>query len=251
MGHLQTYLPQTDLVTLNQQVISCTRCPRLRAYCHEIAQKKKREFQDWNYWGKPVPGYGDPTAQLLIIGLAPAAHGANRTGRMFTGDGSAQFLMRALHCTGFANQPTSLHRDDGLKLTNVYLTAVVRCAPPKNKPTREEIENCLLYLMRESDLLRSVRAVLVLGRIAFDGYLQALKQKGVNVPRLQFRHGERYELSTLVGSIDPPLPTLFVSYHPSRQNTQTGRLTEAMFNRVFLKIQRELDTKRALHRRFI
>jgi len=206
-----------------------------------VARKKKREFRDWHYWGKPVPGYGDPQARLLIIGLAPAAHGAHRTGRIFTGDGSAQFLMRALHRAGFANQPTSLHRHDGLKLTDVYLTAVVRCAPPKNKPTRQEIENCLPYLIGELDFLRNVRAVLVLGRIAFEGYLHALRQQGASVPGLQFRHGVRYKLSSLLEHNQPSLPTLFVSYHPSRQNTQTGRLTEAMFNRVLSKIRKALE----------
>ena len=222
--------PQTDLwKELNAEVVACEACPRLVAYRQEIARTKRRAFRDWEYWGRPVPGFGDRNAQLLIVGLAPAAHGANRTGRMFTGDSSGDTLTAALQRAGFANQTTSEHRDDGLELNNAFITAVARCAPPKNRPTRQEQLNCRRYLAWEVDLLSSVRVVLALGRIAFDGYLALLRDRGVEVPRLAFRHGACYKF-------EPPLPTLVVSYHPSRQNTQTGRLTQAMLDAVFEQI---------------
>lgn len=223
--------PQVDSwLQLNNQITACEACPRLVVYRREVARTKRRAFRHWEYWGRPVPGFGDRKARLLIVGLAPAAHGANRTGRMFTGDSSGDTLTAALHRAGFANQPTSRHREDGLELRDAFLTAVVRCAPPKNRPTRQEQDNCRRYLARELDLLSSVRVVLALGRIAFDGYLKLLRQRGVEVPRLAFRHGACYAL-------EPSLPTLVVSYHPSRQNTQTGRLTEAMLDEVFGQIQ--------------
>jgi uracil-DNA glycosylase family 4 len=215
---------------LNSEIVACEACPRLVAYRQEVARAKRRAFRDWEYWGRPVPGFGDRNAQLLMVGLAPAAHGANRTGRMFTGDSSGDTLTAALHRAGFANQPTSRHRDDGLELHDAFLTAVVRCAPPKNRPTRQERINCRSYLAREMDLLSSTRVVLALGRIAFEGYLRLLRERGVDVPRLSFRHGVCYEF-------EPPLPALVVSYHPSRQNTQTGRLTEAMLDEVFGQIR--------------
>lgn len=215
---------------LNNQITTCEACPRLVVYRREVARTKRRAFRDWQYWGRPVPGFGDRKARLLIVGLAPAAHGANRTGRMFTGDSSGDTLTAALHRAGFANQPTSRHREDGLELRDAFLTAVVRCAPPQNRPTRQEQDNCRGYLARELDLLSSVRVVLALGRIAFDGYLKLLRRRGVEVPRLPFRHGACYEFES-------PLPTLVVSYHPSRQNTQTGRLTEVMLDEVFGQIQ--------------
>jgi uracil-DNA glycosylase family 4 len=218
---------------LNSQVVTCEACSRLVAYRQEIARTKRRAFRDWEYWGRPVPGFGDRNAQLLIVGLAPAAHGANRTGRMFTGDSSGNTLTAALHRAGFANQTTSEHRDDGLQLHGAFITAVARCAPPKNRPTRQEQLNCRRFLARELELLSSVRVVLALGRIAFDGYLALLRDQGVDVPRLAFRHGACYEF-------EPPLPTLVVSYHPSRQNTQTGRLTQAMLDDVFEQIQQIL-----------
>jgi uracil-DNA glycosylase family 4 len=211
---------------LNSQIVACEACPRLVAYRQEVARMKRRAFQDWEYWGRPVPGFGDRKARLLILGLAPGAHGANRTGRMFTGDSSGDTLTAALRRAGFANQPTSRHRDDGLELHDAFLTAVVRCAPPNNRPTRQEQINCRGYLARELELLSSVRVVLALGRIAFEGYLALLYNRDVDVPRLPFRHGACYEF-------EPPLPTLVVSYHPSRQNTQTGRLTQAMLDEVF------------------
>jgi uracil-DNA glycosylase family 4 len=215
---------------LNSQIVACVACPRLVAYRQEVARTKRRAFREWEYWGRPVPGFGDRKARLLMVGLAPAAHGANRTGRMFTGDSSGDTLTAALYRAGFANQPTSQHRDDGLELHDAFLTAVVRCVPPKNRPTRQEQTNCLSYLARELDLLSSVRVALALGRIAFDGYLKLLRERGVDVPRLPFRHGACYQF-------EPPLPALVVSYHPSRQNTQTGRLTEAMLDGVFEQIR--------------
>ena len=215
---------------LNNQIVGCEACPRLVAYRQEVARTKRRAFRDWEYWGRPLPGFGDRNARLLMVGLAPGAHGANRTGRMFTGDSSGDTLTAALYRAGFANQPASQHRDDGLELHDAFLTAVVRCVPPKNRPTRQEQINCRGYLAREMDLLPSVRVVLALGRIAFDGYLRLLRERGVDVPRLSFRHGACYEF-------EPPLPTLVVSYHPSRQNTQTGRLTRAMLDEVFEQVR--------------
>jgi uracil-DNA glycosylase family 4 len=222
---------------LNSQIVDCEACPRLVAYRQEVARTKRRAFRDWEYWGRPVSGFGDRNARLLMVGLAPGAHGANRTGRMFTGDSSGDTLTAALHRAGFANQPTSQHRDDGLELHDAFLTAVVRCVPPKNRPTRQEQLNCRGYLARELDLLPSVWVVLALGRIAFEGYLALLRERGVEVPRLPFRHGACYPF-------EPPLPTLFVSYHPSRQNTQTGRLTEAMLDEVFGQIRELLIGQR-------
>jgi uracil-DNA glycosylase family 4 len=190
---------------------------------------------DWDYWGKPLPGFGDPHAKLLILGLAPAAHGGNRTGRMFTGDGSARFLMAALHRHGFANQPTSDKRNDGLALRGAYMTAIVRCAPPKNKPTLKEVRNCERYWTQELRLLRDVKVILALGRIAFNAYVRLLKENGLNTKNLLFRHAALYQLPR-------PYPVLSASYHPSRQNTQTGRLTEEMIDTVFFKIRSFLDS---------
>ena len=190
---------------------------------------KRRQFRDWEYWGKPLPGFGDSKARLLILGLAPAAHGGNRTGRMFTGDGSAQFLVSALHKFGFANKPTSEEVDDGLVLKDAYMTAIVRCAPPNNKPNRGEIENCQQYWAQEIKLLKNVRVVLALGRVAFDTYVRYLKTQGVSASDLDFKHAAFF-------SLPEPFPALCASYHPSRQNTQTGRLTVKMFDRVFRKI---------------
>jgi uracil-DNA glycosylase family 4 len=219
---------------INDRIVSCRRCPRLAAYREEVARVKRRAYRDWDYWGKPVPGFGDQNARLLIVGLAPGAHGANRTGRIFTGDSSGDTLFAALHRAGFANQPTSQRREDGLELRDAFITAVARCAPPDNKPTRQEILNCRGYLVRELELLASVRVVLALGRIAFDGYLDVLAASGqLSGPRRAFFHGAAYEF-------DPPLLTLIASYHPSRQNTQTGRLTPTMLDAVFEKIRRRL-----------
>lgn len=223
---------QHRLEKLQRKVIACELCLRLRRHCQEIARAKRRQYLDWDYWGKPIPSFGDPNARLLVIGLAPAAHGGNRTGRIFTGDRSGTFLMRAMHRAGFANKPDSVSRDDGLQLRDAYITAVVRCAPPENKPSPREIERCLGYLERELDLLKDIRAVLCLGRIAYEGYLQALARKGCALRRLAFpfAHGAEH-------SLPAPLPRLFTAYHPSQQNTQTGKLTEAMMDRVFVRIR--------------
>jgi uracil-DNA glycosylase len=226
-------------VSLNaarEQIITCEKCPRLREYCQHIAREKKRAFRDEIYWGKPVPGFGDPNARLLLIGLAPAAHGANRTGRVFTGDGvgaSGDFLMAALHRAGFANLTTSQRPDDGLELSDAFIAAAVRCAPPGNKPTPEEITRCLPHLEAELAALPRVRVIVALGQIAFNAYLQLLKMRGVvNRPRPQFAHGS---LATLSNG-----QTLIGCYHPSRQNTNTGKLTAPMMDDVFRKSRRVL-----------
>jgi len=221
-----------DLAQLQHQVIACTRCTNLIAYCRQVANEKRRMYRECDYWGKPVPSFGDPRAELLILGLAPGAHGANRTGRMFTGDRSGDFLYRGLHEAGFANQPTSRDRNDGLELRNCYITAPLRCPPPANKPSPEELRNCQPYLERELEILTRLRAVLALGRIAFEAYLRVVG-KGEGFPRrstLVFSHGASLLLP-------PGLPRLFCSYHPSQQNTQTGRLTKEMFQQVLRDIR--------------
>jgi uracil-DNA glycosylase family 4 len=219
--------PSRELALLEQQVIACTRCASLIAYCRQVAKEKRRMYRDCVYWGKPVPGFGDPRAELLILGLAPGAHGSNRTGRMFTGDRSGDFLYRCLYEAGFASQPAAQDRADGLELRNCYITAALRCAPPLNKPRPEELRNCQPYLERELEILTRVRAVLVLGRIAFDSYLRVLgKPEGFpGRSTLVFSHGASFPLTA-------GLPRLFCSYHPSQQNTQTGRLTLEMFQQV-------------------
>jgi len=219
------------LAQVQQQIIGCRQCPRLIAWREHVAQEKPRRYQDWSYWSKPVPGFGDPGARLLIVGLAPAAHGGNRTGRVFTGDRSGDWLYRALHKFGFANQPTSTHRDDGLGLTNCYITAAARCAPPDNKPSPEELKNCRPFLLRELELLSHLRVTLGLGRIAFDAALMAFQQLGWgSFPRRpKFAHGAEYKLTER--------PTLMASFHPSQQNTFTGRLTEPMLDAVFSRIR--------------
>jgi uracil-DNA glycosylase family 4 len=225
----------TLLRALNEEIVACGKCPRLVAHREKVAREKRRAFREWTYWGKPVAGFGDAGAELLILGLAPAAHGANRTGRVFTGDRSGDFLYRALHKAGFASQPTSLHRDDGLKLRNAYITATIRCAPPGNKPLPEEIRNCRGYLERELEILQP-RAVLALGKIAWDSYLDILKQRGIISSRAAyvFAHGAEAKLP-------PPSPRLFGVYHPSQQNTQTGRVTPAMYGQVLRRIGRFLE----------
>ncbi len=225
-----------SLTGLNSAVVSCELCPRLRRYCRQVSRDKRRQFIDWDYWGKPLPGFGDPNARLLILGLAPAAHGGNRTGRMFTGDGSSQFLMAALHRHGFSNQPTSNRRGDGLKLHDAYMTAVARCAPPKNKPTSQEIQNCQRYWTQELRLLRNVAVILALGRVAFDTYVRYLREQEVETRGLRFYHAASYNLPE-------PHPSLVASYHPSRQNTQTGKLTTPMFDTVLFKICQLLERR--------
>ena len=214
-----------SLARVSREVVDCERCPRLRRWCREVAQTKVKRFRDQEYWGRPVPGFGDPRARLLVVGLAPAAHGGNRTGRVFTGDRSGDFLFAALHRAGFASQPESVARDDGQRLRDCYITPVARCAPPANKPTPAEIARCREYLAREWEVLRRVSAVLVLGRIAMDGFLAMLRSTGRPVPRgLGFAHGAVHDLGQGL--------RLFCSYHVSQQNTFTGRLTPARFDTV-------------------
>ncbi|MBI4465509.1 MAG: uracil-DNA glycosylase [Acidobacteria bacterium] len=229
-------LGQDSLLRIQRQVVACARCPRLVAYRCQVAEQKRRAYRDWDYWGKPVPGFGDPQARLLVIGLAPAAHGGNRTGRVFTGDSSGDWLFRALYRTGFSNQPHSVSRGDGLSLQDAYVTAAVRCAPPGNKPLPEEFRNCREYLERELALLRKVRVVVALGKIAFDTYLAILRDQRLILSRSAYRfsHGAVYEFSS-------PMPTLITSYHPSRQNTQTGKLTSGMFLNIFKKARTYLE----------
>jgi uracil-DNA glycosylase family 4 len=218
------------LEILQQEIVNCHRCPRLRDHCRHISTVKRRAYMDWEYWGKPVPAFGDPQARILILGLAPAAHGANRTGRMLTGDRSGDWLYRALYETGFASQPTSVSRDDGQTLDGVYITAAARCAPPGNKPAPEELHNCRPYLERELELLPNLRVVLALGKIAFDTYLDVLKARGVIRNRAAFAFGHNRDFVTA-----PDQPRLLSSYHPSQQNTSTGKLTEKMLLDVFQK----------------
>jgi uracil-DNA glycosylase family 4 len=216
-----------------RQVTACQRCPRLREYCREIARTKRRAYRDWEYWGKPVPSFGDPKARVLIIGLAPGAHGANRTGRMFTGDRSGDFLYRALYQNGYASQAESRSRDDGLRLFDVYIAAAAHCAPPDNKPAPIELANCRPYLERELDLLKNLRVVVTLGRLAFDTYLRILHDRGEIASRAAFRFAHDAEHRT-----GPEAPVLIGSYHPSQQNTSTGKLTEAMLRQVFERARR-------------
>ena len=216
-----------SLTLLNEQIVTCRRCPRLVAHRETMAREKRRQFRDWTYWGRPIPGFGDPKARLFVVGLAPAAHGGNRTGRVFTGDRSGDWLYEALHRFGFANQPESTHKGDGLALADCYIAAAVRCAPPGNKPTPDEFEVCRPYLVEELRLLKRLHVVVALGKIAFDQYLKTCRETGrpVSSPLPRFGHGARYSLPWGV--------TLIGSYHPSQQNTFTGKLTRPMFHSVF------------------
>jgi len=215
------------LTVLNREVIACTRCPRLVEYRERIAREKRRAYRDHDYWGKPVPGFGDPEARVLIMGLAPGAHGSNRTGRPFTGDASGKFMYPVLYETGFANQPTATDRNDGLKLKDLYITAAVRCAPPDNKPTPQELAECSQFLDREIAGLKKVKVVVALGKIGFDAYLNYVKRRlaAFSKQPYLFKHGASYRL--------PDGKMLLASYHPSNQNTQTGKLTRAMFVEIF------------------
>ena len=217
-----------NLKILAEQVVACERCTRLRKYCEEVARTKRRAYRDWNYWGKPVPPFGDPKARLLVIGLAPAAHGGNRTGRMFTGDRSGDFLYRAMYETGFASQPTSVSRNDGLTLSDAYVSAAVRCAPPDNKPAPDEFRNCRPYLEHELELLKNLQVIVALGKIAFDAYLTILKNQGKIQSLAAFTFGHDREHRT-----GDAMPVLLSSYHPSQQNTSTGKLTAEMLHQVF------------------
>jgi uracil-DNA glycosylase family 4 len=223
------------LTVLNKTITDCTACPRLVIYRQAIARQKRKQYRDWTYWGRPVPGFGDRHARLYVLGLAPAAHGGNRTGRVFTGDRSGDWLYDALYRYGFANQAASQHREDGLALRDCYIGATVRCAPPENKPARDEFERCGPFLQEEVSLLKDHRVVIALGRIAFDHYLKACRAQGrdVPVPALKFGHGVAYCLPWGV--------TLLGSYHPSQQNTFTGKLTRSMFYSVFRRARKEID----------
>ena len=297
--------PAAALDRIHRDVIACRRCPRLVAYTAEVARTKRRAYRDWDYWGRPVPGFGDPRARLLIVGLAPAAHGANRTGRMFTGDASGDWLYRALYRAGFASQPTSTHRDDGLRLQDAYITAACHCAPPDNRPSREELAACSLYLDRELEALTALRVIVCLGQIAFEAVLRRMRERGYGWPvevepgqgpaggdgpegdgpgggsppgwpatpspapsprtnrrpgKPRFRHGGEYRWlpadpraggaaardAGAPGATPPGnLPVLLASYHPSRQNTQTGVLTEAMFDAIFRRARQLVDGEAA------
>jgi uracil-DNA glycosylase family 4 len=223
---------------LHKEVVTCTRCPRLVEHCQRVAREKRRAYRDWEYWGKPVPGFGDPKARVLILGLAPGAHGSNRTGRPFTGDSSGNFMYPVLHATGFASQPNGTHVGDGLTLHGAYITAAVRCAPPQNKPTPEEIATCSQFLDREIAGLQDVRVVVALGRIGFDAYLNYLRRRGEIKSKKEyaFGHGLRYTM--------PDGTILLVSYHPSNQNTQTGKLTEKMFREIFKEARKLVAVSR-------
>jgi uracil-DNA glycosylase len=224
------------LTELNRQVISCTQCPRLVEYRERIAREKRRAYRECEYWGKPVPGFGDPHARVLVLGLAPGAHGSNRTGRPFTGDASGNFMYPVLYEMGFSNQPEAAHRGDGLELKDLFITAAARCAPPDNKPLPQELANCAPYLDREMQGLSDLKVIVALGKIAFDAYLNFLKRQGLlqNKKNFIFRHGAQYKL--------PDGKTLLASYHPSNQNTQTGKLTRPMFLRIFKQAAKLADS---------
>jgi len=223
------------LTVLNREVVACTRCPRLVEYRERIAREKRRAYLSWDYWGKPVPGFGDPQARVLIMGLAPGAHGSNRTGRPFTGDASGNFMYPVLYEAGFASQPTATDRNDGMKLKDLYITAAVRCAPPDNKPLPQELAECAYFLDRELAGLEKVKVVVALGKIGFDAYLNYLKRGGLLTTRAPylFKHGAHYPL--------PNGKVLLASYHPSNQNTQTGKLTRKMFVEIFQEAARLAD----------
>ena len=231
-------MPSTPrwLCKLNHEVVACRRCPRLVEYREKIAREKRRAYLDWDYWGKPVPGFGDPNARVLVLGLAPGAHGSNRTGRPFTGDASGTFMYPILYEAGFSNQPTALRRDDGLTLKDLYITAAARCAPPDNKPLPQELLNCSPFLEREIDGLKNVKVIVALGKIGFDAYLNFLKRRGLLPVRKDyvFAHGARYQA--------PDGKNLLASYHPSNQNTQTGKLTRDMFLQIFKEAARLADS---------
>ncbi len=233
-----TVSAEQQLAELQAEIIACSRCPRLVWWREEAARRKPRRYHEWTYWAKPVPGFGDPHARLLIVGLAPAAHGANRTGRMFTGDRSGDWLYSALHRFGFASHPESRHRDDGLHLRDCYITAALRCAPPQNRPQAKELQNCRPFLQREWALLQNVRVIVALGQIAYTTVLRTFRALQTSeaqrpIPWPRFRHGLELRLT--------PTRTLLVSFHPSQQNTFTGKLTEPMFDAIFRRARQWLD----------
>jgi uracil-DNA glycosylase len=225
----------TTLAVLNARIVACELCPRLRAHCTEVARTRRRAYADWEYCGRPVPSFGDPKARVMALGLAPGAHGSNRTGRPFTGDGSGDFLYPVLHEAGFASQPKAVSRDDGMKLSGLWITAMARCAPPGNKPTPEELRNCAPWLDQEMKLLTDLRVVVCLGRIAFDGLLAHELRTGTLKKRtgFVFAHGAEYKL--------PSGLIVIASYHPSLQNTNTGKLTREMLLTVFKRARKLAD----------
>ena len=221
-----------ELFILNNELVACRLCPRLVAHREKVGREKRRAYLNHVYWAKPVPGFGDPQARVLLLGLAPGAHGSNRTGRMFTGDGSGNFLYPVLFKTGFASQPSATGLDDGMTLSDAYITAVARCAPPENKPEKQELANCAKFLDREFGALRQIKVVVALGKIAFDGYLDHLVRSGKlnRKARILFRHGAEFKV--------PDGRILLASYHPSQQNTLTGRLTKSMLVKIFRRARR-------------
>lgn len=236
------------LKKLQNTAIQCRKCPRLVAYLKEVSNYKPKRFRNWDYWSRPLPSFGDPGARVLIVGLAPAAQGGNRTGRMFTGDRSGEWLFNTLYQFGFANQPNSIRRDDDFELDDCYITATIRCAPPKNKPLPEEIENCRSYFLKELDLLKNIKVIVTLGQIAFTQTLKILRLKGYEVPPLSFGHGRVYEVSLRTQHYELRTITLITTYHPSQQNTQTGRLTRPMFHKIFKRIEKEVRSSELLVR---
>lgn len=226
------------LQSLEAELTTCRKCPRLVAWREKVARTKRRAFQNEAYWGKPVPGFGDPQSKVMIVGLAPGAHGSNRTGRMFTGDASGDFLYPALYRAGFASHSHADHVDDGLELHQVFITAICRCVPPQNRPKTDEIMNCLPWMAAEVELLTDLKGFVALGRIAFDGILRMVKMQGITLPKMEFGHNRFYEMGE-------GLPWLLASYHPSQQNTLTGRLTEAMFDEVWDRVKALLENGKA------
>lgn len=223
-----------DFCELERNVVACRKCPRLIAWCEEIAILKRKAYRDQTYWGKPVPGFGDPNARLLIVGLAPGAHGSNRTGRMFTGDASGNFLYSSLSRFGFANQAKAVSKNDGLRLSDIFVSAICRCAPPGNKPTSEEKNSCLPWLWQEISLLSNLQGIVVLGKIAYDGVRRLYKEHDLPVEAQGFAHAKFY-------ASQGGKPWLLCSYHPSQQNTQTGRLTQEMFDLIWEKAQKKIE----------
>lgn len=234
-GRIEKRMAGDWLAQLNREIVTCTKCPRLVTYRELIAREKRRAYRDCEYWGKPVPGFGDPNARVLVLGLAPGAHGSNRTGRPFTGDASGNFMYPVLFETGFANQPNATSREDGLQLHDLYITAAARCAPPDNKPLPGELANCASFLDREIDGLKRLRVIVALGKIGFDAYLNFLRRRGLLQSKAAyvFAHGAHHEL--------PDGKILLASYHPSNQNTQTGKLTRPMFLSIFKQAARLAD----------
>lgn len=230
---------RADLKAIERRVVACRRCPELRAYCACVAREKRRAYRDQTYWGKPVPAFGDPKARAMLVGLAPGAHGSNRTGRPFTGDASGDFLYPALHRSGFASQPSATHRGDGVRLHDCIITAAMRCAPPKNKPTPGQLNNCLRHLLAEFDALPRLRVVVALGSVGFDAVLRMLRERGFTLEpqRPRFAHGAQAAARRGQRTIH-----LLASYHPSRQNTNTGKLTQPMFDEIFTRVKELLQT---------